>query len=195
MITERDREIINYIYKIGFGTIEQISSMFFTNKKSGYDLARRRLKAIKNQSDYLRTIQNTETNQLVYIPKESTLKRVTLHSLKLIDYLCELKKLGCDIETIDLEYDFGGAVPDAFIVFKFNGYRYYQLIEMQLRHDVVDIDRYGRVINNILKRTNGVTPTIVIIQNTNKQYPETNIAGMDIRQLKLDMNDIAKVLI
>ena len=195
MITDRDREIINYIYKIGFGTIEQISSMFFTNKKSGYDLARRRLKSIKNQSDYLRTIQNSETNQLVYIPKDSTLKRVTLHSLKLLDYLCELKKLGCELENTELEYDFGGVIPDAFIVFKFNGYRYYQLIEMQLRHDVVDVDRYGKVLKKIHELTNEVTPTIVIIQNTNKAYPETNSSGMDIRQLKLDMNDIAKVLI
>lgn len=195
MITERDREVINYIYKIGFGTIEQISSMFFTNQKSAYDLARRRLKTIKNQSEYLRTIQNSETNQLVYIPKESTLKRVTLHSLKLVDYLCELKKLGCELETIELEYDFGGVVPDAFVIFKFNGYRYYQLVEMQLRHDIVDVDRYSKVLNKIIEYTNGVTPVIIIIQNTNKVYPETNVAGMDIRQLKLDMTDVAKVLI
>lgn len=195
MITERDREIINYIYKIGFATIEQISSMFFTNKKSAYDLARRRLKAIKNQSDYIKTIQNSETNQLVYLPKDSTLKRVTLHSLKLVDYLCELKKLGCELEKTELEYDFGGVIPDAFVIFKFNGYRYYQLVEMQLRHDNVDVDRYSKVIKNILKVTNEVAPVIVVIQNTNKLYPQENTAGMNIVQLKLDMNDIAKVLI
>ena len=72
-----------------------------------------------------------------------------MHSLKLVDYLCELKKLGCELEKTELEYDFGGVIPDAFVIFKFNGYRYYQLVEMQLRHDNVDVDRYSKVIKNI----------------------------------------------
>lgn len=197
MITDRDREIINYIYKIGFATIEQIATMFFTDQKSGYDLARRRLKAIRNQSEYLKSLKNSETNQLIYFPCDSNRKRISMHDLKVIDYLCELKKLGCEINEIIIEPNFLDIIPDALVTFVFDGFKYYQLIEMQLRHDYVDLDRFNKegVVAEILKKTNNVLPTLIIIQNTNKDYSEANKTQLDIKQLKLDMVDVAKVLI
>lgn len=197
MITDRDREIVNFIYKIGFATIEQIASMYFTGQKSGYDLARRRLRSIKIQSEYLKTIKNCETNQLVYLPYDSNKKKMSLHNLKVIDYLCELKKLGCDIHEIIIEPEYEGIIPDALVTFVFDGFMYYQLVEMQLRHDYVDLDRFmdKKVIAKIQEGTNHVLPTLVIIQNTNKDYSKINKTPFTIKQLKLDMVDVAKVLI
>ena len=47
MITDRDREIINFIDKIGFSTINHIADLFFNDNSFSYDLARRRLKKIR----------------------------------------------------------------------------------------------------------------------------------------------------
>lgn len=195
MITDRDREIINFIYDIGFITIEQAGKIFFTDSKVSYDLARNRLKKLVKQGLYLKSIRNTETKQLLYAPKESRLKRVSKHDLLVLDYLAELKVLGCEIEVIEIEKDYGGIIPDAYIKFIFNGYRYHQLLEIELRHDYVDINRFNTVKDKILEETNNVLPTIVIIQDTNKDYSVDNKTDMGIVQVKTHLSDVAKVLL
>ena len=195
MITDRDRDIINFIYDIGFLTIEQAGKLFFTDSKVPYDLARNRLKKLVKQDLYIKAIRNTETKQLLYVPKESKLKRVSKHDLLVLDYLAELKCLGCEIEAVEVEKDLGGIIPDAYIKFIFNGYRYHQLLEIELRHDYVDINRFNKVKDKILQETNNILPTIVIVQDTNKDYSIDNKTDMEVVQLRTNLNDIAKVLL
>lgn len=195
MITDRDREIINFIYDIGFITIEQAGKIFYSDSKVSYDLARRRLKKIATSVDYIKRFTNGETRQVIYVPKESRLKKLSKHDILVIDYLAELKSLGANIERIEVEKDFGGVIPDALISFTFGGYRYYQLLEVELRHDYVDINRFTLIIDKILRETNNVLPSIIIIQNTNKDYSKDNKIDMNIVQLKTSLEDVAKVLI
>ena len=195
MITDRDRDIINFIYDIGFITIEQTGKLFFTDSKVPYDLARNRLKKLVKQDLYIKAIRNTETKQLLYVPKESKLKRVSKHDLLVLDYLAELKCLGCEVETVEVEKDFGGIIPDAYVRFVFNGYRYHQLLEIELRHDYVDINRFNKVKDTILQATNNILPTIVIVQDTNKDYSVDNKTDMEVVQLRTNLNDVAKVLL
>ena len=195
MITDRDRDIINFIYDIGFITIEQTGKLFFTDSKVPYDLARNRLKKLVKQDLYIKAIRNTETKQLLYVPKESKLKRVSKHDLLVLDYLAELKCLGCEVETVEVEKDFGGIIPDAYVRFVFNGYRYHQLLEIELRHDYVDINRFNKVKDTILQATNNTLPNIVIIQDTNKDYSVDNKTDMEVVQLRTSLNDVAKVLL
>ena len=195
MITDRDRDIINFIYDIGFITIEQTGKLFFTDSKVPYDLARNRLKKLVKQDLYIKAIRNTETKQLLYVPKESKLKRVSKHDLLVLDYLAELKCLGCEVETVEVEKDFGGIIPDAYVRFVFNGYRYHQLLEIELRHDYVDINRFNKVKDKIIQETNNILPTIVIVQDTNKDYSADNKTDMEVVQLRTTLNDVAKVLL
>lgn len=195
MITERDREIINFIYDIGFITIEQAGKLFFSESKVSYDLARRRLKKIAISSDYIKRFTNTETKQIIYIPKDSKLKKLSKHNILLIDYLAELKAVGADLEKIEIEKNFDGVIPDALISFTFNGYRYYQLLEVQLRHDYVDINRFNKVLTDILSVTNNVLPTVVIIQDTNKDYSIDNKTDMRVIRLNTALDNVVKVLL
>lgn len=195
MITERDREIINFCNDIGFITISQCGKLFFTDSHIGYDLARNRLKKIVKQDLYLKSFRNIETKQVIYIPKESKVKRISKHDILVIDYLAELKSLGADIELVEVEKEFNGVIPDAFIKFTFNGYRYYQLLEVELRHDYVDINRFSKVMDKILVETNNTLPNVVIIQDTNKDYSKENKTDMDVVQLKVHLGDVAKVLL
>jgi len=195
MITERDREIINFIHTIGYASITHIAGMFFLDGKYGYDSARKRLKLIKENSQYLRSARNFDTNELIYYPFDSKLKNISKHKIITLDYLCGLKKLGCDIQKIEIEKNFNNIIPDIFISFIFEDYKYYQLVEVQIRHDYVDINRFNDVMSTIYKQTNDTIPSIVIIQNTKKDYSLENETPMTVFQIDTKLKNIAKVLI
>ncbi|WMJ81990.1 hypothetical protein RBU49_07000 [Clostridium sp. MB40-C1] len=195
MITSRDRKIINFIDKYGFLTIDQAAKLFFGNFKTQYDIARRRLKKILENGGYIRVFKNTETNQMIYAPEDSKLRKVSKHDLLVMDYVADIKTLGAELEKIEFEKDFDGAIADAFIIFKLGDYRYYHILEVQLRHDYVDINRYKNVINTILNETNNTLPKLIIVQNTNHDYTKENRTDMEIIQLDTSLSDIAKTVI
>lgn len=195
MITDRDRELINFIYKYEFATIEHITTMFFSQQKYGYDVCRRRLKKISDNGDYIRSFKNLETNQLIYTSLESKVRKVSKHDILLMDYVCSLINLGCEIELLEKEKEFENIFIDALCVLRFNGYRYYQIIEVQLRHDYVDLDRIKEKEYEILMETNNVHPKIIIIQDTRKDYEKDNKTDCEVVVLDTKLKDIAKVLL
>ena len=192
MITDRDREIINFIDEIGFATINHIADLFFNCNNFAYDLARRRLKKIKENGNYLRSVYCSEINKLIYTPYDSKKTNVKIHDIKLIDYLTKLKKLGCDIKEFELFPHFNNIVPDMYLKFVFDGYEYYQLVEIQLRHENVDVNRLSKEenIRCILTRCNNTLPTIVIVQDSRHIYENSYY---DIIKLNTNLNDIGKV--
>lgn len=197
MITARDRDIINFIDSIGFSSIKNISDMFFTNSRYGYDLARKRLKKIEETKQYVKSFRNEDTNEIVYIPSNSRLKNVSVHNIKVLEYICKLKCLGCNMKTTEIEPIFNSIKPDAFISFEFDGYLYHQILEVQIRHNYIDLKRFKEndTINAILDKTKNVIPRIVIVQNTSKDYAKDNDTQFRITQLSMKMDDIAKVLV
>ena len=112
--------------------------------------------------------------------------------IKLIDYLTKLKKLGCDIKEFELFPHFNNIVPDMYLKFVFDGYEYYQLVEIQLRHENVNLDRFmvEDNIKSILNRCNNTLPTIVIVQDSRHIYENSYY---DIIKLNTNLNDIGKV--
>lgn len=192
MITDRDREIINFIDEIGFATINHIADLFFNCNNFAYDLARRRLKKIKENGNYLRSVYCSEINKLIYTPYDSKKTNIKIHDIKLIDYLIKLKKLGCDVKEFELFPKFNNIVPDMYLKFVFDGYEYYQLVEIQLRRDNVNLDRFmiEDNIKSILTRCNNTLPTIVIVQDSRYIYENSYY---DIIKLNTNLNDIGKV--
>lgn len=196
MLTERDRKIINFIDKIGYATIQNIASMYFSENKFSYDLARKRLKKIKEFEGYIKSFQNSETNETIYVPYNSNKKKISIHDVMVLNYACKLKSIGCDIYNIELEPSFGNIKPDALVQCTINGYKCHQLVEMQIRHNLIDLDRYNKqdVMKSILSKTNNVLPKLIIIQDTKINYADNNPTSMDIVQMDTTMWDIGKVL-
>lgn len=194
MITDRDREIINFIDKIGFSTINHIADLFFNGNNFSYDLARRRLKKIRDNGNYLRSVYCSEINKLIYIPINSKKTSVKIHDIKLVDYLIKLKKLGCNIKEFEMFPKFNNVIPDMFVRFEFDGYEYYQIVEIQLRHDNVDVNRLSKEenIRCILDRCDNTLPTLVIIQDTRYDYSNLD-TPYDIIKINTDMNNIGKI--
>lgn len=193
MITSRDREIINFIDVVGFATIEQIGRIFYQGTKNQYDLARKRLKKIYEQGDYLRFSKCKETNQVIYSIKDGKSLKATKHNILMLDYLSKLMELGAKMEKIEIVKEFGGVIPDAVIQFVWDGYRYYQILEVQLRHDRVDINRLERALPIILEETGGVVPSVVIVQDTNLDYSKDNLTHFKTIQISSDLKNLAKV--
>lgn len=194
MITDRDREIINFIDKIGFSTINHIADLFFNGNNFSYDLARRRLKKIRDNGNYLRSVYCSEINKLIYIPINSKKISVKIHDIKLVDYLIKLKKLGCNIKEFEMFPKFNNVIPDMFVRFEFDGYEYYQIVEIQLRHDNVDVNRLSKEenIRCILDRCDNTLPTLVIIQDTRYDYSNLD-TPYDIVKINTDMSNIGKI--
>ena len=194
MITDRDREIINFIDKIGFSTINHIADLFFNGNNFSYDLARRRLKKIRDNGNYLRSVYCSEINKLIYIPINSKKTSVKIHDIKLVDYLIKLKKLGCNIKEFEMFPKFNNVIPDRFVRFEVDGYEYYQMVEIQLRHDNVDVNRLSKEenIRCILDRCDNTLPTLVIIQDTRYDYSNLD-TPYDIVKINTDMSNIGKI--
>lgn len=194
MITDRDREIINFIDKIGFSTINHIADLFFNGNNFSYDLARRRLKKIRDNGNYLRSVYCSEINKLIYIPINSKKTSVKIHDIKLVDYLIKLKKLGCNIKEFEMFPKFNNVIPDMFVRFEFDGYEYYQMVEIQLRHDNVDVNRLSKEenIRCILDRCDNTLPTLVVIQDTRYNYSNLD-TPYDIVKINTDMSNIGKI--
>ena len=194
MITDRDREIINFIDKIGFSTINHIADLFFNGNNFSYDLARRRLKKIRDNGNYLKSVYCSEINKLIYIPINSKKTSVKIHDIKLVDYLIKLKKLGCNIKEFEMFPKFNNVVPDMLVRFEFDGYEYYQIVEIQLRHDNVDVNRLSKEenIKCILDRCDNTLPTLVVIQDTRYDYNNLDTPYYIIK-INTDMNNIGKI--
>ena len=114
--------------------------------------------------------------------------------IKLIDYIAALSSIGAKIKTIEIEPNFNNIKPDAYITFVFDKKLFHQLIEIELRHDYVDVNRFKPVLGYILQKTNNVRPTIIIIQDTNKDYNTDNFTGLQVIQLNTKLREIAKVI-
>ena len=151
MITDRDIKIINFIYDFKFITISQCGDIFFPNNKSKYDGARHRLKKIEKTKRYIKHIFNEETKEKIYIPIGSKEKKIKMHRIKLIDYIAALSSIGAKIKTIEIEPNFNNIKPDAYITFVFDKKLFHQLIEIELRHDYVDVNRFKPVLGYILQ--------------------------------------------
>jgi hypothetical protein len=196
MLTPRDREIISFIDSVGWATIQNISDLYFSNNKFSYDLSRKRLKKIKEMGEYIKSFQNQETNETVYVPYNSNKKKVSIHDIMVLNYACKLTTFGCKLDSIEMEPVFNGIKPDSMVIFTIDNTQYYQLIEMQIRHNLIDLDRYTKtgVMESILSKTDGYIPRLIIIQDTRIKYSDNNPTMMEIIQMDTSMWDIGKVL-
>jgi hypothetical protein len=196
MLTPRDREIISFIDNVGWATIQNIADLYFSNNKFSYDLSRKRLKKIKEMGEYTKCFQNQETNETVYVPYNSNKKKVSIHDIMVLNYACKLTTFGCKLDSIEMEPIFNGIKPDAMVIFTIDNTQYFQLIEMQIRHNLIDLDRYTKqgVMEAILDKTDGYVPRLVIIQDTKIKYLDNNPTMMEIVQMDTSMWDIGKVL-
>lgn len=132
MSKERDFRIIKHIEDYGFLTIKQAHKIFFTDRRCGYDLARRRLAKlteqghIKSYMDYL----STNPEKIFYL-KEG-FKMPSKHTILIMDSYAELISIGAKPIYFKREqrWDISNRRSDGYCVFIVGEYLYELYIEV-----------------------------------------------------------------
>jgi len=111
MLTNRDKEILQWIHEYDVLTINQAKYLFFNGV---YDNARRRLRTLEQQ-EILNSYICKDNKEKVYY----TNKKRSQHDIYIIDCIVKLISLGCNILEVKLKPSYlnGELVPDAFIKF------------------------------------------------------------------------------
>jgi hypothetical protein len=193
VLTERDRNIYNHIERYNFASIEQIQKIFFKEQKYSYDIARRRLNKLVS-NDYLKCSRNFITNQNVYYT-DTQYKRVSLHSMLLMNYYAELINCNAEIQEFEKEKEWldGKIRSDGYCVYDFNGYRFYNLVEVNASNNKLNLEKYESLYSTgELQKAYGVFPTIVLIDDVSHKK-EPSLERIEVIHLDFKLNDFAKI--
>jgi hypothetical protein len=200
MLTDIDRKILAHVSKYGFITISQATAMYYPLQRFGYDQARRRLNSLVN-TDYLKVFRNYDTNQKVFHDKQ--VKKVSLHSMLVMDYYAKLVNSGADILefTKEKEWASGEIRSDAFIKFKFDGYTFYQFLEVYVSDNDIykNIEKYEKLfvtreVQNIYNIDDEYYPTLIVIDDVEHKKP-LQLQRVKVVVLDFNLSDFSKIFI
>ncbi|MDO6355253.1 hypothetical protein Q3V94_09295 [Caloramator sp. CAR-1] len=172
MITEKDLQILEFVWQYGSITINQAYQMFFSNAAFGRDMARKRLKKLNDIGLLNKTIlAQGLTNELIYYKE----RPVSPHKLILLNLYAALKFYGAKINEFKMEYKVGNVRPDAFISFDYKDYTIIAFVEVVLTHQVnykayEELKNTGQLQNEL-----GTFPLLVVIANNPEHYTGKNL--------------------
>lgn len=128
MITDRDKEVLKWIEGYKAITLRQATELFF---KGNYKGASRRMVQLEDMGVLKSYISKAKKEKVYYQEKE-----VNDHRLYIYDYLKELKRLGCKLIDVKIEpiYLDGLIRPDAYVLFRYEDYKYITLLEVDYTH-------------------------------------------------------------
>lgn len=146
MLTDRDLNILNWIDNYRAITIEQAQFIFF---KGSYEAARKRL-GILEHDKIIKSYTSKATRQKVYYNEN----KISDHDLYCMDYIKELYKLNCTIIDIKIKprYLNNLIIPDAFVKFKYKGYIFNTLLEVDFTHNTEE-DKLNVMYEKLAKDT------------------------------------------
>ena len=127
-LTSRDIEIVKHIDTYGFLTFSQAYKIWFSKCNYGYDVARRRLKAICDLG-YIK-MHKTKLDTFFFI--DETYYSPSEHMILTMDVYASLIMLGCEILYYKREQPWvdGARRSDAYAIFNFDHNTYSLCIEV-----------------------------------------------------------------
>lgn len=187
MLMPRDKNVLKFIEDNGSITIYQTYYMFFNESRYGYDLARKRLKKLREMG-FLKCYPNKVTNELVYF---SDKKPLNTHDVYIFNFYATLKYYNCDIIQFKKEKQWldGKIRSDGFFIFKFNNIARAVICEIDLSHNT-NPQKYEDLFatGELQKKYNGF-PLIAIVGESNNTYKSTNF---DIIRLNYKLDNFAE---
>lgn len=195
IITDRDRNIINYIDKISYATTKNIAELFFNNgSKNYYIVALRRLNQLVSYGKLFSTsayIGKSGRPITMFYTKNKPNKKNMKHALSLANFSAELIKNDVDIISMEKEYYASKSVrADALYKVIYNNKKRLFLVEFDITKKFT-ITKYeyfyssGEWKDNFKK-----FPRIVSISD--EKSPEGS--SLNIIRLNSNLNNINKLL-
>lgn len=181
ILTERDKNVLDFIGKFKIATTGTIQEIFYPS----LFVAQRRLKKMYDHQLLNRDRSYVSSQYMYYINKP----RQVRHSLILSNSYKELNKL-VDIKYFEREFTLNNVRSDGFVAYRYNNKNYIACIEVQISNLPLDVKKYERLYySNKYKELFPVFPLIIAI--TNKNIPETKL---EIIQIKEDLSNLKEAL-
>lgn len=180
VITERDKEIIQFLKDFKVATTTTIADIYFN---SSIRPCQRRLKHL-SEHGYIKSYQeNIITEKIHYVRK----KPVNLkHALILSEFIAKLKINNIEILKYKVPYKIDNVIADAFIAIKVNNQNYIYFVEVE-NTKKFDLDKYEKLYySRTWKDIFPIFPGIIVISD--KQVKNNN--KFNIINIKLDLKDL-----
>lgn len=180
VITERDKEIIQFLKDFKVATTTTIADIYFN---SSIRPCQRRLKHL-SEHGYIKSYQeNIITEKIHYVRK----KPVNLkHALILSEFISKLKINNIEILKYKVPYKIDNVIADAFIAIKVNNQNYIYFVEVE-NTKKFDLDKYEKLYySRTWKDIFPIFPGIIVISD--KQVKNNN--KFNIINIKLDLKDL-----
>lgn len=180
VITERDKEIIQFLKDFKVATTTTIADIYFN---SSIRPCQRRLKHL-SEHGYIKSYQeNIITEKIHYVRK----KPVNLkHALILSEFISKLKINNIEILKYKVPYKIDNVIADAFIAIKVNNQNYIYFVEVE-NTKKFDLDKYEKLYySRTWKDIFPIFPGIIVISD--RQVKNNN--KFNIINIKLDLKDL-----
>jgi hypothetical protein len=182
MLTKRDREILEFIQEFKVVNQGHVEAVFKLSKV----VANRRLRAITDMKVVRRKRSSMTNNFLYYVDKP------TPHKLLVTNFFIQLLEQGGRVIYFKKEYVLPGLTPDAFCEYKYNGYRYFFFVEVQISNTKLDTEKYELYFSSgDWKKRFPAFPRIVVISDRKVEIKSRN--DLQFIQVATDFNDFEKI--
>lgn len=214
MLRERDLKIINHIDKYGFITIKQAHKIFFTDRRCGYDLARRRLAKLTEQGHMLSYMDYLSTNPEKIFYLVDDYKYPSRHTILIMDAYAEIVSLGAKIMYFKREQDWkeSNRRSDGYAIFLSGGYLYEVFIEVIYHigsdqksriedmsnkyYKILESEESSDIVSEVMNRDDEVpTNKVILIVNSDEKKQEIEDFGeAKILNVNYNLSGISNIL-
>lgn len=183
VLKEKDKEIIRYVEQYGFITIAQAYDIWFSHRRYGYDLARKRLQQMV-QDNYLKQQYDMEE---MYSPKifhiEDRYRKPTKSMILTMDVYSYITRIGGTIRYFKREEEWLNKKyrSDAFVVFTMEGYCYSAYVEVLNSTSSKDVATNSKFQNKYIEivQSNEVQGKLRNIFNKSGDYDDPSLIIID----------------
>jgi predicted transcriptional regulator len=134
MLVARDLQIVDFIQEFKAVYSDHVEQVF----KMSEVRANKRLRELVKEKLVKRKRDTLTPNYVYFVEKP------TLHKLLLTEFYTQLLKAQGSIVEFKRSPKLSGLIPDAFCEYKYQGFRYFMFIEIQLSNGTLDTGKYER---------------------------------------------------
>lgn len=183
VITDRDKEIIQFLKDFKVASTNTISDLFFN---SSLRPCQRRLKYLYEHG-YINSYQeNVITEKIHYVKRKPTNLQ---HALILSEFMSKLKINNIEVIKYKVPYKFENIIADAFIAIRINNKNLIYFVEVENTKQF-DLEKYEKLYySRSWKDIFPVFPGIIVI--TDKKVNRNNI--FNIIKIGLDLSNFKNI--